>query len=273
MRKSRLLIGGGVLAAVATSVVAVSAPWDLDMVDGQTVKGFECWEFSDELYEADDRNYALPKCKRWAEGPAPGTVSQANVLAPHTVDANFPMMDARWNDETSPWPADRDQLELGEEMFRIYCSACHGKEYTETAVVETEIDVADYLAAVDPELNLTEERFRWMNRDIEFEDTIPAGTRITVTRGWMWGTVKKHWAAIADLPGENGRLAQLNDGWVYGVIRKGRGLMPAYGWAMSERETWAIVQYSRLLPFSKYTPPEPEPTADADEGTAAEGEK
>jgi mono/diheme cytochrome c family protein len=39
----------------------------------------------------------------------------------------------------------------------------------------------------------------------------------------------------------------LPDGYIYGVIRAGRGLMPAYGARINHRERWAIVEYVRQL--------------------------
>jgi mono/diheme cytochrome c family protein len=38
-----------------------------------------------------------------------------------------------------------------------------------------------------------------------------------------------------------------NDGYIYGVIRAGRGLMPSYGPRMSHLERWAVVNYVRQL--------------------------
>lgn len=38
-----------------------------------------------------------------------------------------------------------------------------------------------------------------------------------------------------------------SDGYVYAVIRQGRGLMPAYGPRMTERQRWLIVNYVRAL--------------------------
>jgi mono/diheme cytochrome c family protein len=45
------------------------------------------------------------------------------------------------------------------------------------------------------------------------------------------------------LPATLGR----SDGYLYGVIRAGRGLMPAYGPRMTHRERWATVIYLRQL--------------------------
>jgi mono/diheme cytochrome c family protein len=41
--------------------------------------------------------------------------------------------------------------------------------------------------------------------------------------------------------------ATRSDGYVYGVIRAGRGLMPAYGARMTHMERWAIVNYVNSL--------------------------
>jgi mono/diheme cytochrome c family protein len=38
-----------------------------------------------------------------------------------------------------------------------------------------------------------------------------------------------------------------NDGYIYGVIRAGRGLMPSYGPRMTHLERWATVNYVRQL--------------------------
>ena len=38
-----------------------------------------------------------------------------------------------------------------------------------------------------------------------------------------------------------------SDGYVYAVVRQGRGLMPAYGPRMTERERWQVVSYVRAL--------------------------
>jgi len=37
------------------------------------------------------------------------------------------------------------------------------------------------------------------------------------------------------------------DGYIYAVVRMGRGLMPAYGPRMTERERWQVVSYVRTL--------------------------
>jgi mono/diheme cytochrome c family protein len=61
----------------------------------------------------------------------------------------------------------------------------------------------------------------------------------------------------------------LSDGYVYGVIRAGRGLMPGYGARMTHDERWAIVVYVNALQAAAGVAPqpapqpEPEPAADA----------
>lgn len=56
------------------------------------------------------------------------------------------------------------------------------------------------------------------------------------------------------------------DGYVYAVIRAGRGLMPAYGARMSHMERWAIVAYVKTLQAAAGAPPVPvmAPTAPAE---------
>lgn len=46
-----------------------------------------------------------------------------------------------------------------------------------------------------------------------------------------------------------------SDGYLYAVIRVGRGLMPPYGWRMSEAERWATVHYVRSLQRGASAPP------------------
>lgn len=43
------------------------------------------------------------------------------------------------------------------------------------------------------------------------------------------------------------RVRQFTDGYIYGMIRVGRGLMPSYGHRISEFDRWNVVNYVRLL--------------------------
>lgn len=45
----------------------------------------------------------------------------------------------------------------------------------------------------------------------------------------------------------NGAAAGRSDGYLYGVIRVGRGLMPAYGARIGHQDRWALVHYLRQL--------------------------
>jgi mono/diheme cytochrome c family protein len=48
-------------------------------------------------------------------------------------------------------------------------------------------------------------------------------------------------------PSTAAAVAQLSDGYLYGIIRVGRGLMPAYGERMNHLDRWALVHYMRHL--------------------------
>jgi mono/diheme cytochrome c family protein len=47
-----------------------------------------------------------------------------------------------------------------------------------------------------------------------------------------------------------------SDGYIYAIIRAGRGLMPAYGPRMSHLERWATVNYLRQLQRSAGAQPQ-----------------
>lgn len=66
--------------------------------------------------------------------------------------------------------------------------------------------------------------------------------------------------AVAVLAGDAGRLKDRTDGHVYLTIRNGGGIMPSYGWAMTDREMWAIVAWMReTMPNAAAPAPAPEP--------------
>lgn len=48
-------------------------------------------------------------------------------------------------------------------------------------------------------------------------------------------------------PLASGNALTLSDGYIYGVIRAGRGLMPAYGARMTHIERWSVVTYVNQL--------------------------
>lgn len=45
----------------------------------------------------------------------------------------------------------------------------------------------------------------------------------------------------------NGVAAARSDGYIYGVVVAGRGLMPPYGERLTETDRWAVVSYTRAL--------------------------
>jgi mono/diheme cytochrome c family protein len=49
------------------------------------------------------------------------------------------------------------------------------------------------------------------------------------------------------LPTNAAAVARFSDGYLYGIIRVGRGLMPAYGDRMTHLDRWALVHYLRAL--------------------------
>ncbi len=76
---------------------------------------------------------------------------------------------------------------------------------------------------------------------------------------------------VPALAGKGGRLSGYTDGYVYLTIRNGGGLMPYYGWAMTDEEMWSIVSYVRTMPDSAYIPPAPEPEPVPEGAEGAEG--
>jgi len=73
----------------------------------------------------------------------------------------------------------------------------------------------------------------------------------------------------APLAGDYAVSKSYTDGYIYLTIRNGSAIMPGYGWAMSDQEMWATVEYIRTLDGAAYVPPE---TAEA-EGEASSSEE
>jgi mono/diheme cytochrome c family protein len=61
-----------------------------------------------------------------------------------------------------------------------------------------------------------------------------------------------------------------SDGYIYGVIRAGRGLMPAYGARMSRLERWAVVNYVNALQATSGAAPATQPAVQPAEPGAAQ---
>jgi mono/diheme cytochrome c family protein len=66
---------------------------------------------------------------------------------------------------------------------------------------------------------------------------------------------------VAGLASPNGRLHLRSDGWIYLTMRNGGGIMPSYGWAMTDTEMWSVVRYVRTLPDAAYNPAPATPAA------------
>ncbi|MFZ5478756.1 MAG: c-type cytochrome [Myxococcota bacterium] len=55
------------------------------------------------------------------------------------------------------------------------------------------------------------------------------------------------------LSGAGNVSAIRSDGYIYGTIRHGGAVMPAYGIALTDKERWAVVAYIRTLEGAQYT--------------------
>lgn len=95
------IVAGGVGVSAG---VAFGLPWDIDMADSQAVKAFE------------QPMRPLPE----------GSVPQPNTLAPKGYATNFAPMAAEAAAARSPIDATPENLALGERMYGIYCTPCHG---------------------------------------------------------------------------------------------------------------------------------------------------
>lgn len=123
MRKrwTRLALGA-VAGGVLVSTAALALPWDVDMVDSQFVRGYECWEY--EITEDGER-----QCVRGMQPLPQGVVSQPNMFSPAAAQTmGHDKMDiAAWTAMENPLDASSPEVQAkGEKMFRIYCTPCHG---------------------------------------------------------------------------------------------------------------------------------------------------
>ena len=182
MRNQRLLtIGVAILGTTLVSSVAFGLPWDTDMADSESVKAYEA------------PMSGLPE----------GVVAQPNILSPDIASLNYDRMTPEGQALQSPFDAD---VELGEQMYKIYCTHCHGDGKALGAVA--------------------------------FDPTNP--TRQGLPAQLLFGT-------------EGPKLASLrSDGYIYLTIRNGGAIMPRHGYAMSDREMWAVVSYLRAQDGGAY---------------------
>jgi len=105
-RSWRLPAALGLLATVGLSTAAFGLPWDVDMADGQAVKG-----------------YSQP-----LRGLPPGTVSQPAVVSPQGFVPNYLRGTPEGNALVAPMPATDEVLARGKVMYNTYCSPCHGSD-------------------------------------------------------------------------------------------------------------------------------------------------
>ena len=125
---------------------AFAAPWDVDMVDSDAYRGYECWEYS-----TDENGKRV--CVR-SMGPIPeGVIAQKNLLTPnHIISPDYPKGDNRWDAVTSPFEHTDATLATGARMYDVYCSICHGKAMEDGTVGAAGLDVFEVepLAADNP---------------------------------------------------------------------------------------------------------------------------
>ena len=109
------------ISLALTSSAAIAAPWDVDMVDSDAYRGYECWEYT------TDEN-GKRECVRSMAIIPEGVVSQKNLLTPnHIMTPDFPKGDNRWDAVVSPIETTDTTLATGKRMYDVYCSICHGK--------------------------------------------------------------------------------------------------------------------------------------------------
>ncbi|HUF11635.1 MAG TPA: cytochrome c [Longimicrobiales bacterium] len=67
-------------------------------------------------------------------------------------------------------------------------------------------------------------------------------------------------------------VAGNSDGYIYAVVRQGRGLMPAYGPRMTEAERWQVVNYVRSLAAASAPGAAPAPAQASASAAPAQGD-
>ena len=94
-----------IAAGLAISSVALGLPWDLDLIDTAPVKAYE------------QPMTPLPE----------GVVSQRNILSPNSFAMNISDRNsAEARALPAPFPSTAAAVETGDEMYRVYCTPCHG---------------------------------------------------------------------------------------------------------------------------------------------------
>ncbi len=106
MRKFRVPVAMAlmVVAGLAGSTAAFGLPWDVDMVDGATVKAYE------QLMR-----------------PLPlGVVSHPSVESPKSYQPVYPQTSPEASAIVSPYDDSPELRAEGVKMYGIYCTPCHG---------------------------------------------------------------------------------------------------------------------------------------------------
>ena len=104
MRRSTAFGAGLLSLSLLVSTVALGIPWDLDMADAQSKKAY--------AHEM--------------KGLPAGVVAQPHVLSPVGFAPNFVRGTQQADALTAPFDRNPDNLAVGEEMYGIYCTPCHG---------------------------------------------------------------------------------------------------------------------------------------------------
>jgi len=104
-RVHKLAAAGAAIVALGVSSIALGLPWDLDMADGQAKKAF---------------SHDMP-------GLPQGVVAQDNVLSPRGFARNGARGLASSADIVAPASSDAS-VASGAEMYRIFCTPCHGAD-------------------------------------------------------------------------------------------------------------------------------------------------
>jgi mono/diheme cytochrome c family protein len=175
-----------VFSSMFMSANVFAAPWDVDMVDSDFVRGYECWE-----YATDEDGKKV--CVRTMAILPEGVVAQKNILTPnHIMTTELPKGDSAWDSVTSPLDANEKAVVLGSRMYDIYCSPCHGKVDSEGVIAELGT-VANRIAGV---IALTGKDGVLKNRsDGRVYSTIRQGAAIMPAYNWamtdteMWSIV------------------------------------------------------------------------------------
>jgi mono/diheme cytochrome c family protein len=118
---SPALAWGVTAACLLASTSALALPWDIDMVDSQAVRGYECWEYT----TTED---GVRTCIRAMQPLPDGVISQDHPFSPSPHKTRAPAKNdiSAWVQMENPLQPTPQVLATGETMFRTYCAPCHG---------------------------------------------------------------------------------------------------------------------------------------------------